>query len=86
MREQVDDRVADQADRRLVPGHDQEHDRAEDLLLGECVVLVPGGEQGADEIVLRIGAPRREQVGEVLDELAHQAEEALHRLRPERRA
>ena len=48
-------------------------------------LLVAGGEQGADEIVLRVGAPCREQVGEVLDELAHLAEEALQRLRPDRR-
>ena len=78
MLQQVQDSVADQPDRRLVSGHDQQHDRAEELLLAERVALVPGGQESADEIVRGSGAPLREEVGQVADELAHLLEEPLH--------
>jgi hypothetical protein len=65
MLEQVQDRVADQPDRRLVSRHDQQHDCAEELLLAERVALVPGGQESADEIVRGRGAPLREEVSQV---------------------
>ena len=84
MLEQVQDRVADQPDRRLVSRDDQQHHGAEELLLAERVALVPGGQESADEIVRGSGAPLREEVGQVADELAHLLEEPLHVLRVER--
>ena len=75
--EQVHDRVPDQADRRLVPGHDQQHDRAEQLLLRQRVLRVARRQERADEIVARLGAPCGEEVGQVGDELAHLREELL---------
>ena len=84
MREQVEHGVADQTDGRLVTGDDQQDDHPEHLLLGEGVALVAGGQERADEVVRRRGAARGEELAEIGDELAHQLEELLQRLRPER--
>ena len=62
MREQVEHRVADQADGRLVAGDDQEHDGAEQLVLAEGVALVSRRDQRADQIVPRLGAPLGEEL------------------------
>ena len=84
VREQADDRVPDQADGRLVAGDDQEHDRAEQLRFRERVLLVPRGQERADEVVLRVGAAGGEELRQVGDELAHLGGDPLHLVVPER--
>ena len=53
--------VADQVHRRLVAGEEQQQHDAAQLLLGQDVARLLDREQPADEIVLRLGAPRLEQ-------------------------
>ena len=77
MCQQVDDGVADQADRRLVAGDDQEYDRAEQLRLRERVLVVAGGQERADQIVARLCPPGGEESRQVRDEIAHLRGEPL---------
>ena len=83
MGKEVEHRVADQADGRLVAGDDEEHDGAEQLVLAEGVALVSGTDEGADQIVPRLGAAFGEEILQVRHELGHLLEEALQRLRLE---
>ena len=59
--QQGDGAVADQVGGGLVAGHEEEHDGGSQLLLGELVALLLGGEQRGEEVVAAgwRGAPRR---------------------------
>ena len=66
--EEVDHSVADQAGRRVVTGHDQLEQTAEQLLLREPVVVVAGCHQHVDEIVLAAIAVRRDEALQCRDD------------------
>src|SRR3989442_10669266 len=92
MFKQREHRVPDQAHRRLVPGDDQQHDHAEELLLAQRVATLFDLKQSADEIVAGGGAPALEELTKVRDELVDRRAELLdvlwrqywrdHRVRP----
>ena len=49
--------VADDVDGRLVPGHEQQHAGADDLVLGQPVGAVGGRDEVADQVVARGRGP-----------------------------
>ncbi len=86
MREQREDRVRDQAHGRLVPRDDQQDHHAEELVLLQAVALLLGLEEGAHEVVARVGAALLEELGEVGEELLRVPEEQLDRVLSQRGA
>ena len=64
--EQRPDAVGDEVHRRLVPRHQQQEHHARELHGAEPVSVLLGGEQGAGEIVPRLGAAPGEEGLEVL--------------------
>jgi hypothetical protein len=57
--------VADQVDRRLVPGDQEKEDHREQLVLVELVAGFLGLREGADQVVARLGAPRADEPPDV---------------------
>ena len=64
-----------------MPGDDEEHDHAVELVLGQVVACVLRLHERADEVVRRLCAPLREEVVEVGDELVRAAGGELLELR-----
>ena len=60
--------VADQVHRRLVTGNQQQDARRQQLLLAQLVPFVFGGDQRADQVVLRVLPPLSDQAAEVVPE------------------
>ncbi len=70
--EQGHHRTGDEVDGRLVPGHQQQDARGEQLALGQAgPVLVHGGHQPAEQVVTGVGPPLFQQIEEVAGESGH---------------
>ena len=77
--EQVDQGVAEHGGRDLVPGHHQQYDQGDDVLLRQLVVLVGGLDQRADQVLAGISTSLRHQLGAEGDEVRQRLLDLLGR-------